>query len=624
MIESIGKKQRVLQNISKSCDFIVVGGGLSGTCCAITAARSGLKTILIQARPVLGGNASSEVRLWALGATSHMGNNNRWAREGGVVGEILEENLWRNKEGNPVLFDAILIDKALAENNLDLYLDTAVCKISCDAQRITSVQAFCSQSSILYDFSADLFCDASGDGILGYLSGADFRIGAEDKSEFDEPIATEEDFGELLGDTIFFYSKDTGAPVSYTAPDFALKDITQIPRYKDIRATEHGCSFWWLEYGGRLDTIKDNQHIKQELWKVTYGIWDYIKNSGNFPEAENLTLEWVGMIPGKRESRRFLGDYILSQKDIVEQRIHDDAVAHGGWAIDLHPADGVYSPQPPCTQYHSKGMYQIPYRCLYSRNVENLFLAGRLISSSHVAFGSTRVMLTGAVCGQAVAAAAYVCNDKGLLPAQVSSGKNLQAIKQKLQELGQFIPHYGEAVNLDIVQKADITASSTMELKQLPSNNGWARLDSDRGMLLALGQGAVPKMRVFYRALENTQLTLELHTSERPGNATPDQLLETQTINLISGESSATIAFTTDIVKAQYGLIVFKQNDHIELSLSDSRFTGLLCLTKRSNPKVSKTSRQLPPKGSGIDEFDFWLPSRRPGGENISMEFSRR
>src|SRR5262249_31633125 len=159
--------------------------------------------------------------------------------------------------------------------------------------------------------------------------------------------------------------------------------------------------------------------IKWELWKVVYGVWDYIKNSGKFPEAETLTLEWVGTIPGKRESRRFEGDFILSQRDLVEQRTHFDAVAFGGWARDWHPPHGgdrVYSELLPCTQWHSKGVYQIRYRCLYSRTIDNLFLGGRIISVSHVAFGSTRVMATCGHTAQAIGMAAAVCRESGLVP----------------------------------------------------------------------------------------------------------------------------------------------------------------------------------------------------------------
>ena len=155
-----------------------------------------------------------------------------------------------------------------------------------------------------------------------------------------------------------------------------------------------------------LDTVHDTEIIKWELWKVVYGVWNYIKNSGKFPEAETMSLEWVGTIPGKRESRRFEGDYMLKQQDIIEQKVFDDVVAFGGWSIDLHPADGIFSEKPGCNQWHSKGVYGIPYRCYYSRNISNLFIAGRIISATHVAFGSSRVMGTSAHGAQAVGIAA--------------------------------------------------------------------------------------------------------------------------------------------------------------------------------------------------------------------------
>jgi hypothetical protein len=354
----------------------------------LAAARRGLEVALVQDRPVLGGNASSEVRLWILGATSHMGNNNRWAREGGIMDELLVENMYRNPEGNPLIFDTILLEKVTQESRITLRLNTAVFEVEMGtSETIAAVKAFCSQNQTMYHLSAPYFVDASGDGILGFLAGAAFRMGAESADEFGEKFAPSKEYGELLGHSLYFYSKDMGKPVKYVAPSFALKDISQIPRFKSFNAKDFGCRLWWVEYGGRLDTIKETETIKWELWKVIYGVWDHIKNSGNFPEAENLTLEWVGTIPGKRESRRFEGDYMMIQQDIVEQRKHYDAVGFGGWSIDLHPADGVFSEKPGCNQWHSKGIYQIPYRSLYSRNIANLFLAGRIISASHVAFG---------------------------------------------------------------------------------------------------------------------------------------------------------------------------------------------------------------------------------------------
>ena len=427
-------------------DLVVVGGGITGVTCAITAAREGIKVALIQDRPVLGGNASSEVRIWMLGATSHMANNNRWSREGGLVDELMTENLYRNKEGNPVFLDALLIDKVCAERNIDLFLNTSVSAVTKNNDRmIASVDAFNSQNSTEYRFSAPLFADCSGDGIVGYLSGASFRIGAEDKDEFGEQfIADKEAYGEVLGHTIFFYTKQTDNPVEYHAPDFAIKNIEhkiiRINNSEYFNVEQHGCKYWWIEYGGRLDTVYDTEKIKYELWRVVYGIWDYIKNSGKYPQTSNQTLEWVGIIPGKRESRRFCGYYTLTQNDIILQNTHYDAVAFGGWSIDLHPADGVYSSLRACNQWHSKGIYQIPYRCYLSKDIDNLLIGGRIISVSHVANGSTRVMCTCAYGGEVIGLSAAMCTKNNVLPAAFMDKEKIKQLQRSLIERGTIYP----------------------------------------------------------------------------------------------------------------------------------------------------------------------------------------
>ncbi len=612
---------RTLRTVHHTCDLAVIGGGLSGVCCAVTAARAGVKVVLVQDRPVLGGNASSEVRLWILGATSHMGNNNRWAREGGVIDEILVENMHRNPEGNSLILDTILLEMVIQEPNITLMLNTAVQDVAkSQDDSIQSVRAFCSQNSTCYEIGAPLFCDASGDGIVGFLAGAAFRIGTEGRDEFGELFAPPAASSELLGHTIYFHSKDTGRPIRFTPPSFALSDITKIPRWRDFKAGESGCRLWWIEWGGALDTIHDSETIKMELWKVAYGVWNHIKNSGQFPEAETLTLEWVGTIPGKRESRRFEGDVIIIQQDIVEQRTHPDAVSFGGWAIDLHPVDGVFSAQAGCTQWHSKGVYQIPWRSMYSRNVPNLMLAGRIISASHVAFASTRVMATCAHGGQAVGMAAALCLRDGLNPRDLLEPERMRELQHALLRSGQFIP--GVALNdrADLARSAKVTATSELAFGGLTSCGEVLPLSESWAMMLPVSAGPMPSVSFTLDVTAATTLRAELRASAKPDNHTPDVVLESLEIPLAVGKGQQVpLEFISLIEDSRFAFVCLLKNDNIAAHLSDQRLTGVLALCQAGNNAVAKSNIQSPPPDIGIDTFEFWTPQRRPLGKNFAL-----
>jgi len=605
-------------------DLIITGGGLSGVCAAITAARQGLEVILVQDRPVLGGNASSEVRLWVLGATSHMGNNNRWSREGGVIDELLVENLYRNPEGNPIILDMILLDKVTSEPNITLLLNTAVYEVEkSNPDTIRGLKAFCSQNATEYRLEAPLFCDASGDGIVGFLAGAAFRMGAESREQFDEPMAPDADYGELLGHSLYFYSKDTGKPVQFIPPSFAADVSKEIPRFRNFKANEHGCQLWWVEHGGRLDTVHDTERIKWELWRIVYGIWDYIKNSGKFPEAETMTLEWVGMIPGKRESRRFEGEYMLSQRDLIEQRTHPDAVAYGGWSIDLHPADGVFSERQPCNQWHSKGVFQIPYRCLYSQNISNLFFAGRIISVSHVAFGATRVMATSAYVGQAVAIAAVLCKQHGIVPSDLYHKGHIDRLQRELMKTGQYIPGSVLVDDTDLIQRANIEVSSALGFTGFGDTEAsWKTLDISAAQMIPLPAGAVPVFTLPMQVGQDTGLQIELRASSRKGGFTPDHILATRTVALVAGITEVQIEFDVTLAEGQYVFLTFLKNPTVQLPYTEQRITGLLSVFNGVNKAVSNHGRQLPPADSGVDDFEFWCPQRRPSGQNIAIQLS--
>ncbi len=635
-------------------DLCIVGGGLAGTCTAITAAREGIQVVLLQDRPVLGGNASSEVRLWALGATAHMNNNNRFSREGGVIDELLVENMHRNKEGNPVLLDTILLEKVTAEPNITLLLNTAmhdagITRNGQEKSQIDQVTAYNPQNETSYKIKAPLFCDASGDGVLAYRAGASFRFGAEKPDEFDEGFAPDPQlYGERLGHSIFFYTKDTGAPVKFIAPSYALDSVPEkIPRFRGFDVNDQGCNFWWIEYGGRLDTIHDTETIKWELWKVVFGVWNYVKNSGNYPEAESLTIEWVGMIPGKRESRRFEGPIMLTQKDIVEQRTWEDAVSVGGWSLDLHPADGVYSKHQGCDQYHSKGVYQIPYRTMISKDVSNLFLTGRIISASHVAFGSTRVMLTSAHNGQAVGVAAAECIRKGLLPGDLVEGQHMRRLQTLLLQRGQFIPGL-KLVDDDLSQFAKINYSSTFDFAHFSNyDQTFLFLENEKAFMMPLPEGKVPKVEfladvqppgekyVTLRTDEELEgahnarsvaiqtedvpgehgeasITIELRTSYNPANFTPEKVLSRTTVELEVGENTSfEIDFDAKLEEATYVFLIFKPHTRVRLHAHLKRIPAVLLL-HHTHDQVAD--------GVGADNFELWLPERRPGGALPLME----
>ena len=446
-----------MKTVSKDYDVIVVGGGISGMCAAIASARGGARTALIQDRPVLGGNASSEIRMHICGADKHSARKN--ARETGILEEILLKNKSINDKDHyswPV-FDGCMWEICRFQDGLDLYLNTRFDSVKTDGDTIKSITAKGLTNETYYTFSAPLFVDATGDGMLGALSGAEFMYGREDKATFGEVDGVDTADGYTMGNSLMFYAVDTGEPIKYVKPDWAYT-YTE----KDLNARPHSdvsSGYWWIELGGKtLHTIYDAEELRDELMKTIYGIWDHIKNGGDHG-AENYKLEWVGMLPGKRESRRLVGDYVLKEQDLLTANPFDDAVSYGGWSMDCHVIEGFLSTESePAKCIHFDEVYPIPYRSLYSKNISNLFLAGRAISTSHLAFASTRVMGTTAVCGQAVGTAAALATKKGILPREVAN--HITALQQQLLKDDCFIPNVANCDDSDLARKATISATS--------------------------------------------------------------------------------------------------------------------------------------------------------------------
>lgn len=477
-----------LQQHNINTDIVVAGGGMAGICAALSAARNGAKVVLLQDRSILGGNASNDVRMHIVGADCH-GARKGW-RESGIIEEIRLENAYRNPQRSYPFGDLLLYEKVIAEPNITLLLDTYCAGVIMEngdshptpqlpvdgidmiefigtAGSISAVRAVREITADEFIINAKFFIDCTGDGRLGYEAGADYRIGREDKTMHGESLGREKSDRHTLGSSILITSRRYEQSMPFYPPAWARKFTPEELKLGRGVGSSWEYGFWWAEWGGQLDTIKDHATtIRHELLAVALGIWDYIKNSGKYPESKNWAMDWIGTIPGKRESRRFLGPYILKQQDLQNAIAFDDEVGYGGWAIDDHPPAGVDAKtEPPFYSHSLSNVYPIPLRSLYSRNIGNLFLAGRLISATHLALCSTRVMATCSVIGQAAGTAAAYCIQHNIPSAAKLSAdqKKVKALQQNLLRDDATLLHTSVNDGLDLARMAHTEASSHAE-----------------------------------------------------------------------------------------------------------------------------------------------------------------
>jgi len=429
-------------------DVVVCGGGLGGVCAAIAAARTGAKTLLIQDRSVLGGNASSEIRVQIGGACE--GGYHFDARESGIIEEIRLETGVRDPENINTWIDTVLYSFCREEPNLTVLLNTTLTGATTDQDRILTISAIQLASELRYEIEATMFVDGTGDGTLGFLAGAEYRIGREAQAEFQEHAAPLVADSHTLGASILLRAVDQGHPVDFQPPKwvkrFTKADLRSHSHYaKAPNAGKywHGESkigWWWVELGGMEDSIHDNDKIRHDLQAIVFGIWDYIKNIDPLTkeDAANFDIAWIGQIPGKRESRRLIGDYILTESDLLAMRIFPDQIAVGGWSMDLHPPAGFYATTPGAEHTYMDLPYSIPFRCIYSKNIANLLIGSRCLSVSHVAHGSTRLIATLACIGQAAGTAAAYCVAHQITPRALYL-RDLPAFQQLLVREDQYL-----------------------------------------------------------------------------------------------------------------------------------------------------------------------------------------
>ncbi len=409
----------------------VIGGGMSGICAAVSAARRGLKVALVQDRPVLGGNASSEVRMWIRGAASRFPAY----REGGIIEELAMDNIYFNPTMTYAGWDGVLYNKVISEPNITLYLNSTCISAQQDRDRITEITVWRMTSYTFVKIEADYFADCSGDCILAEFTDAKFRTGREGKNEFQEKGAPIVPDKKTMGNSCILQAREQNKPVPFIAPPFAYKFsddefIHRLDIHSPINLRAE--NFWWLEIGGDGDSLKNADEYNQKLISMAYGAWDYIKNSGKFNNVANWELDWVGFLAGKRESRRYVGDYILTENDMENSEIFHDEIAYGGWGMDDHNPAGIATREPPNIDYLLSKPYGIPYRCIYSSNIVNLFFAGRNISVTHRALSSTRVMATCGLLGQAVGEAAAIAAKYSVTPRDVA--EHIEELQQNLRD----------------------------------------------------------------------------------------------------------------------------------------------------------------------------------------------
>lgn len=555
-------------------DIVVIGAGPAGICAAINGARLGKKVALVGNRPVIGGNSSSEIRVWTRGST---GGGNIYAEEMGIWGQIKLQNLNNNPEANPVIWDDVMLDFVKREKNLTLFLNTDIKEIKIEKGLIKKVSGYQQMSEKFIELEATYFIDCTGDGLIGALADVPFNMGQESRETYEEDLAPLNSNTNTFGNTIFFYTKEVDEPVKYLPPDFVLS-IPQIDQMlgaggRIVNETMNGCDYWWFETGGTQNTISDADNIAFKLKQLVLGVWNYIKNSKKFC-ADNLTLEWIGNVPGKRESRRMITEKVLTQKDVISPKKMEDGAFYGGWYLDFHPSDGINTDEEFCTQIPVH-IYPIPFGTLYNQKCKNLLFAGRDIGTSHVAFASSRIMNTCALSGQA---ASTLCN------VLINSSKYTNEITDDIIKESQnilikndvLIPFINQRDDNDLAQKAKINASAIID-REIKQNDNTIVINEDFFVVIPPTKEFI---YILMYASEETEINYTCHPVNLPSRKI--ESTECARYKLIIPEGTNWINIKKPEVE-MFCKLNFINNDKVKICLSDEQLTGFVCGNKQNS-----------------------------------------
>lgn len=542
----------------KAAPVVVIGGGLAGICASISLARMGVDNILVHDRTVLGGNSSSEIGV-PIGGADRIGTR-RHARETGILDELLLDNAWFPNWSDPTtsqgfsgsVWDIVLRDAILRESRITLITGATAMEPVMKDGRIRSIIASQTGSERAWEIEADWFIDCSGDGRVAYESGAHWVHGAEASATYGEDMAPAQASSQTMGSSVYIRARDVGRPVPFEPPQWAhLFDTDEdFPggwadcphEVKQLLGYPGG--YWWFEFGGEMDTIRDQETIHFELLRYVMGVWDHIKNKGDHG-ATNLALDWISPLPGKRESRRFLGDHILCQGDLETLRAFNDTVAYGGWNIDIHYPHGISGRG--LRYWYGKelaGKYAIPLGSLYSRNIQNLLLAGRNASVSHVALGSSRIMATCAMMGQAAGNAAALCVKYRKIPKDIRS-HHIEELQTNLLWQDVYLPGISGILVDNLARESIATASSEAALA-LPDAQAYRLVDRVRCQAFIAQQ-----VKSVTLPLENTgeaevTIRLELRRSSQLDLFTDARLVDTCSAILLPGCHSVHFVFNAE------------------------------------------------------------------------------
>jgi len=599
-----------MKQVEHKHDLVIAGAGLAGLCAAITAARAGLRVALVQDRPVLGGNSSKEIRVPPVGSRCC---SFAYSKETGLVEDLMLENLKANPTCSAEGWNLILLNQLKKETNIDVFFNTYVSEVNTLAggEKIASVRAYTSNAEIWHTFSAPYFADCTGDGTVALMAGAPFRWGIEARKEFGESLAREEAQFFTMGSSIWFTTRDAGRPVPFERPHW-VKRIIQEDDFGKFRSVlsefkEQRGGFWWLELGGDRDMIHDTPKITDDLLALVYGVWDYLKNRSELRDKiETWELDWVGALPGKRETRRFEGDHILSQCDIEQQRAFEDAVACGGWGFDHHPKDGFFDRNNPSFHLYHAGPYNIPLRSLYSRKVTNLFLAGRNISATHYALSSTRVMLTCAQLGEAIGMAAVVSQSRKLLPKELIAMGQVAEVQRRLLKNDHHLHDVPYDDESDLARKATVSASTALSGPDLVSSDGVVPPNGGRLWQFPVATNQLHAVEVLLDVTESTQLSYSIHRGAKNNSTYPETVLFSGSVQLTPGKQQwVTLPAKLKIPKPGWHFLELSVNPSVSVHFGRIAPTGLLGYDHRKPDPIR------------VNEFSQWKIFKSNGAADV-------